>query len=287
MDFPGFSEPVVAAWPPPRAQPSFRPRLTSTKTVHSADPSMVASIRPWPLALLLTFALAGCSGGGGGGSDDEGADPGGSTSPGGGVGAGTVGSGPSVGMPTFTIADRWVEGTTTSAGKTVTDRRVAAFEKVTVGATEYNSIRLDSQQQAGIITDIQQWVRASDHAGLKTETKTFVQGQPYTILTTWNPPCVGYQWPLQVGKSWTSSCTATTNGQTTTSSTKYTVKAIESVTIVGGGVFSAYNVTADVTQGGTTTTQTQYYAAKACNVVKIIGEGFVHEVESYSCAKGA
>lgn len=172
--------------------------------------------------------------------------------------------------------------------------RMVGSYAMTFGAEGYTSTST---------TETKSWSRVSDGASLKstthTETTSNIPGFPASSSdseTVYTPPCVAYQWPLDVGDSWTATCTyetttttaAGTQTTTNTTTTDYSVLRKESVT-VPAGTFDAYVLESTMKTDSGETKVYSWYAAAACGPVKtslsIDGNDYSSQLKSYKCAK--
>lgn len=216
----------------------------------------------------------------------------------------------SAAVPTLSPGDFWETTfeTTTGQGKlsSTTRTEIVGPEEITVDGTKHDAVKSSSRTsstttagQAGVTfqltttTDATSWFRASDGATIKvvstsTSSSPF-GGAPTTTQTeiVYSPPCAMYEYPLEVGRQWTTTCTAkvTSNGQTTESKESYSYRALreESVT-VAAGTFDAI-----VLANGTDDSALTHWAPKACGPVrttaKSSGASFNVDLKSYKCAK--
>jgi hypothetical protein len=184
-------------------------------------------------------------------------------------------------------------------------------ESITSNGTSYDSWRstttYDSNISAGGMsirtnTNAKSWIRASDGAIITSASTTqstsdspYFPGSTSHANTTYAPPCAQMQWPLEVGKAWTSTCTSTTTSSTSgtgasgphtttqTTVSNYTILRAESVT-VAAGTFDAF-VLKTVTNG---TATYQWWSPKACTAVKTSfdesGGNYTAELKAYRCA---
>lgn len=216
-------------------------------------------------------------------------------------------------LGTPTVGDHW-EVRSTAAGQQVTARsNLTALEPITIDGTTHQAARLESHSErsfavAGFttttVTDTTTWVRVSDGASLRTTVRTTspppFPGAPSTgstSETTYSPPCIYDEFPLFVGKTWSSSCHSTTtttydsggpaNSQSFNASTAFRVVREESVT-VPAGTFQTLVVESNSTSNGTSFVSYHWYAPRACNSVRsasdIDGMSISSELVSFRCA---
>ncbi len=243
------------------------------------------------LAGLMTAALilAGCTGAPKEGAGGEDANASGAPTGDGATGTTTTADlpGPGVDSPALSVGDQWVERTVTGGpypSDVTTTRKVLEKDvSLVVGSTTHTTYKLEVTS-AGSTTS--QWLRMSDLAAVKT----YTESQYAKVTTTYETPCAT-DWPIAVGKSWTTTCgfstqTETSYGNTPSTGTKtetYEVVSMESVT-VPAGTFDTYKIT--FTSGSTT--GTQWYAAEACTPAKTTqttnGTETTLTLESYVCA---
>lgn len=216
----------------------------------------------------------------------------------------------SAAVPTLSPGDFWETTfeTTTGQGKLSSNTRteIVGPEEITVDGTKHDAVKSSSRTsstttagQAGLTfqltttTDATSWFRASDGATIKvvstsTSSSPF-GGAPSTTQTeiVYSPPCAMYEYPLEVGRQWTTTCTArvTSNGQTTESKETYAYRALreESVT-VAAGTFDTI-----VLANGTDEPALTYWAPKACGPVRTAAKSasgtFNADLQSFQCAK--
>jgi hypothetical protein len=197
-------------------------------------------------------------------------------------------------MPALHVGDTWTHKATGPNFDSTATTEVKAIEDHG-GSSAYRIDGTLTTTSSGTTSTgtSKTWTRVSDGATLETQTTTHitVQGQSYdsTSTTVFDPPCEGWEWPLDVGDSWTRTCHATTTtslGGGSTSSdttTTTTVEARESVT-VPAGTFNAYRLKVDSGGGGVSTV---WYASEACGAVKTTassqGQSVTSELQSYDC----
>lgn len=242
-----------------------------------------------PIALLVSVALlAGCSSPQG--SEDDGSGHDGADA---GDGGASANGGPSGSIFDLEVGDRWAYRMTGSGYDSSTTSRVTAIED-RHGARSYRiegevTTTAEGTESTGESTT---WTRVSDGATVEVQVVTHLAyaGSSFdaTSTTVFDPPCGNLQWPLTVGKTWATTCqaTTTTSGgqpQTSTSTTTFAVEASERVTVAAGS-FDAFRIR--VSADGTASTQ--WVSATVCGgAVKTMtnaqGTTVTMELQSYAC----
>lgn len=213
--------------------------------------------------------------------------------------------------PETTAGDYWETKftTPTAGGETVIVSRntIAGNEAVTVEGETYAAVKSVAKSTStttvsaggstftlSSVTDTESWSRASDGAMLRvksttTSTNPFGGGGPQTTTTDtiYSPPCLTYEFPIEVGDAWESACHSktTTNGQTTESDQTMAYRALREETVtVPAGSFDAI-----VVANGTGEQFLSYWAPKACAPVRTVvsssAGSFSIDLQSYQCAK--
>lgn len=131
-----------------------------------------------------------------------------------------------------------------------------------------------TRSASGVTTD-DTTERQSDGAALRTVSyfrPSDANQTPFQSEMVYEAPCVDLAWPLEVGKTWTSTCTFTSNGtgmpsEHVTQTTHYNVTREERIT-VPAGTFDTFVIQA--TQAGSAG-WTEWYAPTACVHAKVVG----------------
>lgn len=215
------------------------------------------------------------------------------------------------GPPTYTDGDAWTREATVESGSATFHLRqhtvYAGTEEISVNGTSYEAIVMDSDSKTTVTSgnrtftqysNSTQWMRSSDQALIKTETHVTVVGGPqgqqsYNSSRVYHEPCVTFDWPLEVGKTWDSVCTATTttNGQqqTQTQEEHYRVVRAEEVEVPAGTFQTLVVENATEEEDDR---QVQWYSEAACGPAKIRtdsgGQTFEIDLTQVTCqATGA
>ncbi len=216
--------------------------------------------------------------------------------------------------PSLTVGDSWTARSNGTApnGRPVNGTArsaVEAFEPVIVRDSPVETVRIVTESRSSyevgkaalavaVETTRTTWLRVSDRAIVKetTHTRTVVPGSPTVdappVEAVYDEPCRRYDWPLAVGKTWTSSCrgTRTSDGRSSpfASNESYTV-AREDLVSVPAGTFPALAIE-NGTQGSPSS-QREWFAPRACGVVRVepgadrAPSGLAMELVGYVCAK--
>lgn len=213
--------------------------------------------------------------------------------------------------PEYEDGDRWVrEAEVQSQRGTFTITQTTTYEgaeEITVNGTDHDTFVMRServtrggsgQQSFTQWSNSTQWMTTSEHAMVKTSNNVTITGTPggpreFSQTTTYDEPCPSFQWPMEVGDSWTQDCTATTRQGNRTQERQqereFHVIAEETVT-VPAGTFETL-VISNQTKGSDEDRTTQWYAPRACGPVRLEttqGEQtFTLNLTEYTCASTA
>lgn len=205
----------------------------------------------------------------------------------------------SVATPVLTVGDHWrYEIVDTATGDVVgtTTTRVVSVELERSATGPIDTARLDSETRAGadVTSTTSVWLRGDDLAIARSETRQARAGTTLYIVqkVAYDPPCVGYEWPLAPNRSWTSACslerTTEVPGQparversTETTATK--VLRDERIEVPAG----AFDATALEITRGTGSPTLLHFAAAACQPVRYESESQAARLVEYRCAATA
>ncbi len=213
--------------------------------------------------------------------------------------------------PEHQDGDRWVreaEVTTQRGTFTITQTTVyAGTEEITVNGTPYDTLVMETervtrggsgQQSFTQWSNSTQWMTTDEHAMVKTTNNVTITGTPsgpqeFSQTTTYDEPCPSFQWPMNVGDSWTQDCNATTQqgnrSQERRQQRDFHILREETVT-VPAGTFETL-VISNQTKDSDEDSTTQWYAPRACGPVKLeTSQGqqtFTLNLTEYTCASTA
>lgn len=217
--------------------------------------------------------------------------------------------------PVYGVGDRWTDSITADDGtgtEALLTGEVVALETVEVDGQDVEAVRIATTiaYSEGSNATMTLWQRASDGALLRTEVMVPPlddHGHPddtagdhphetQAIATTFDRPCVIYEWPLVVGKMWTSECAATMHQPdgtnfTTHKSAEYLVLAAQRIEVAGRSV-EAIQVRVDMAQDGVGTgTQIHWVPDAGCHPVLVESVGDVRGLRienlEFSCSSSA
>jgi hypothetical protein len=181
-------------------------------------------------------------------------------------------------MPEWSVGKKWnYEASITGIIGNVTIE-VIDITIINVNGTDYEvyvvETILELTMNGMYITDtINNYIRRGDLATVKTVfNQTGPDDSSHILVTTYDPPKKDYDFPLVVGKTWTSNFTESIYEETMgyynlTRLIKYTVVGQESVT-VGAGIFDCYKIKIDYDLGDVIYA---WYSPEVNNVVNTTG----------------
>ncbi len=181
-------------------------------------------------------------------------------------------------LPEWSVGDKWKYETSIVGIMGNITTEVIEMSTINVNGTNYEvyivETILELTIEEMIITHtINNYILRSDLSTVKTElTETFEDGSSLTAVTTYTPPRKDYDFPLAVGKEWTSNFAESTYVEDTgyynfTKLINYTVVGQESVT-VGAGTFDSYKIEIDDGLGNVIYS---WYSPEVNNVVNTTG----------------
>lgn len=148
-----------------------------------------------------------------------------------------IGHGGSATAPSLSVGDRWTIEFETDYDAEPDEVQVTALETVRIAGVAHKAFKVEHTDGPRV-----EWRREGDDALLRVQYSRFE--------VTYDPPCVQYRWPMQVGQVYSSTCQFTSvcragcsNSDVSTSSNTVTitVEAIENVT-VPAGTFEAFRI---------------------------------------------
>jgi hypothetical protein len=181
-------------------------------------------------------------------------------------------------MPEFNIGDRWEYLSTTLGMNMSMTFEISEQTTIDVNGTNYNVWAIEADSTIDFLgyytaeSTGYNYHLISNMAVVKSDMTMSVIGIDSTIIITYEPPKADIDFPLTIGKTWTSSFTETTQtdvmGETEysqyNSSFNYTVIGMETIT-VEAGTFECYKIEADDGEG---TLVTIWYSSEVKNKVK-------------------
>ncbi|MGB0652805.1 MAG: hypothetical protein ACPGQL_06350 [Thermoplasmatota archaeon] len=173
--------------------------------------------------------------------------------------------------------DRWTETVgIDQEGQVESDqqRRVLRTESVELAGATYEAFVIEvlhviEAEGHEFVSRHTQWLRTSDHALLRSDLYTSSPNGELDRSVVFDAPCKVYEWPLEVGASWSSTCSGTrTTGNETTdvSQTRHYNVTEQRRVAVGAGTFHAWSV--EVRDEASPGIGVEWYAPRACGVVK-------------------
>ncbi len=181
-------------------------------------------------------------------------------------------------IPEWSVGDKWEYETSIIGMRGNITIEVIEMSTINVNSTDYDvyvvETMLELTMDGMFITNtINNYILRGDLATVKTVfNETGPDDSLHIVVTTYDPPRKDYDFPLVLGKTWTSNFTESIYEETMgyynlTRLIKYTVVGQESVT-VGAGTFDCYKIEMDYGPGDVIYT---WYSPEVNNVVNTTG----------------
>jgi len=181
-------------------------------------------------------------------------------------------------LPEWSVGDKWKYEVSIIGIMGNITTEVIEMTTINVNDTDYEVYVVETIieltiEEMIITHTINNYILRSDLSTVKTELiETFPDGSSLNAVTTYIPPRKDYDFPLAVGKEWTSNFTESTYVEDTgyynfTKLINYTVVGQESVT-VGAGTFDSYKIEIDDGLGNVIYS---WYSSEVNNVVNTTG----------------
>ena len=196
--------------------------------------------------------------------------------------------------PRFTVGDFWEYEVREKDDEVVAKltTRVASIEQERSPVGPIEVVRLESETtltSGGASGTTTAWLRASDLAILRSRTVQTSGNHSVAQTIQYQEPCRGYQWPLEVGASWNTTCrmTRTTEIPGEAPRTQRDVDAShtrvlrEANATLPAGAFATLSLL--VTRGAGDESL-QQFAPRACQPVHIVSGERVTQLVRYRCA---